>query len=229
MSSSVLSTRLQELTQARLIERGDGAVRLTGLGEAALAALGPLADWSRQWAAEFEAVPPLPPSDHHCSRCDLSYADLTPARAVAMVRDFPARYRDAIAAIDEAALRRRPDASTWSALEYLCHVRDVFEVYQSRVALTLAETDPELAPMRNRERAERQRYSEQEPSEVIEGLEHNVAAYLSLVAAITPDQLMRSCSRLGERRDATWLLRQAAHEGIHHLDDIVTVARGSES
>jgi DNA-binding HxlR family transcriptional regulator len=44
MSSSVLNTRLQELAQARLVRRRDGAVALTGLGEAALAALGPLLD-----------------------------------------------------------------------------------------------------------------------------------------------------------------------------------------
>jgi len=228
MSSSVLNTRLQELAQARLVRRRDGAVALTGLGEAALAALEPLLDWCWQWAAEFEAVRPLPPADHSCTMCELSYASLAPVQAIALVRNLPVRYRHAVAAVDEAALRRRPNESTWSALEYLCHVRDVFEVYRLRITLALAEADPELEPMRNRERAERQHYSEQDPVEVIEALEHNIADYLSVAAAIRPDQLTRSCSRLGERRDVTWLLRQAAHEGIHHLEDIVTAARGSE-
>ena len=31
-------------------------------------------------------------------------------------------------------LRRRPDPSTWSPLEYACHVRDVFTLYDQRLA-----------------------------------------------------------------------------------------------
>ena len=36
----------------------------------------------------------------------------------------------------------RPDDSTWSPLEYACHVRDVHRVYAGRVGRMLAEDDP---------------------------------------------------------------------------------------
>ncbi|MFB7449788.1 MULTISPECIES: winged helix-turn-helix transcriptional regulator [unclassified Streptomyces] len=52
MSSSVLSTRLDELTSARLLaQEGDG-YRLTPLGQDLVEALSPLDAWSRRWAEE---------------------------------------------------------------------------------------------------------------------------------------------------------------------------------
>lgn len=52
MSSSVLSTRLGELTEARLLTLHDDAYRLTPLGEDLVAALSPLNAWSVRWAGE---------------------------------------------------------------------------------------------------------------------------------------------------------------------------------
>ncbi|MFE9388568.1 winged helix-turn-helix transcriptional regulator [Streptomyces sp. NPDC006784] len=51
MSSSVLSTRLEELAQARLLTLRDDGYHLTPLGEELVDALRPLGDWSRRWAA----------------------------------------------------------------------------------------------------------------------------------------------------------------------------------
>ncbi|MFE4454859.1 winged helix-turn-helix transcriptional regulator [Streptomyces sp. NPDC056796] len=55
MSSSVLSTRLEELASAGLLSpHGDG-YHLTGLGHDLVEALSPLDDWSRRWARETGA------------------------------------------------------------------------------------------------------------------------------------------------------------------------------
>ncbi|MGV9773852.1 winged helix-turn-helix transcriptional regulator [Streptosporangium sp. NPDC003464] len=53
MSSSVLSTRLDELTGSRLVASHDDGYRLTRLGEDLVEALGPLNAWSRRWAGEM--------------------------------------------------------------------------------------------------------------------------------------------------------------------------------
>lgn len=55
MSSSVLSTRLDELTEARLLVLRDGGYHLTDLGEDLVDALGPLNAWSRRWANEIDS------------------------------------------------------------------------------------------------------------------------------------------------------------------------------
>ncbi|MFJ8471238.1 winged helix-turn-helix transcriptional regulator [Kitasatospora sp. NPDC094011] len=53
MSSSVLTVRLAELAEARLLARDGELYRLTPLGEDLVAALGPLDAWSRRWAREL--------------------------------------------------------------------------------------------------------------------------------------------------------------------------------
>ncbi|MGW7414349.1 winged helix-turn-helix transcriptional regulator [Streptomyces sp. NPDC054863] len=52
MSSSVLSTRLDELTGARLLSLESDGYRLTQLGQDLVEALIPLNAWSRRWAEE---------------------------------------------------------------------------------------------------------------------------------------------------------------------------------
>jgi DNA-binding HxlR family transcriptional regulator len=56
MSSSVLTTRLTELVDARLLTLHADGYRLTPLGSGLVEALQPLTAWSRRWAAEMAAV-----------------------------------------------------------------------------------------------------------------------------------------------------------------------------
>jgi DNA-binding HxlR family transcriptional regulator len=51
VSSSVLTQRLAELRDARMVERGDGGYALTSLGADLVASLAPVARWSERWAA----------------------------------------------------------------------------------------------------------------------------------------------------------------------------------
>ncbi|MET7933293.1 helix-turn-helix domain-containing protein [Streptomyces sp. NPDC005322] len=56
MSSSVLSTRLDELTDARLLALHEGGYHLTQLGRDLVEALSPLDAWSRRWAREMDTA-----------------------------------------------------------------------------------------------------------------------------------------------------------------------------
>ncbi|MET9496605.1 helix-turn-helix domain-containing protein [Streptomyces sp. NPDC006552] len=58
MSSSVLSTRIEELSGARLLALDGDAYRLTGLGQELVEALSPLTAWSRRWAEETGSATP---------------------------------------------------------------------------------------------------------------------------------------------------------------------------
>ena len=51
MSSSVLTRRIAELREARLVERVEGGYVLSDLGDGLVASLEPLTDWSAAWAA----------------------------------------------------------------------------------------------------------------------------------------------------------------------------------
>jgi DNA-binding HxlR family transcriptional regulator len=61
MSSSVLSTRIEELCEARLLTPDGDGYRLTPLGRELAEALSPLDAWSHRWAEELG--PPAEPED----------------------------------------------------------------------------------------------------------------------------------------------------------------------
>ena len=63
-------------------------------------------------------------------------------------------------------IRTRPGPRIWSALEYACHVRDVFLVLRERLYLALVEECPSFAPMYRDERASLARYGAEEPADV---------------------------------------------------------------
>ncbi|WP_405401160.1 helix-turn-helix transcriptional regulator [Streptomyces sp. NBC_01463] len=64
MSSSVLSTRLGELTDTRLLTLREDGYQLTQLGGDLIDALQPLTAWSRRWAEETDAGPAQ--GSRHC-------------------------------------------------------------------------------------------------------------------------------------------------------------------
>ncbi|MFB8003514.1 winged helix-turn-helix transcriptional regulator [Nocardia sp. NPDC056000] len=53
LSSSVLTRRLSELTEARLVEHQEG-YRLTPAGRTLVKRLAPLSQWAAQWQNDFE-------------------------------------------------------------------------------------------------------------------------------------------------------------------------------
>ena len=158
-----------------------------------------------------------------CDACDFVYADLPTAEVAARMRTFPAAYRDRLTSHDLTAVRTRPDPGTWSALEYACHVRDVFEVQNERARLALTDDTPTFVPMGRDERAVDRRYNDQDPIAVAAELE---AAARAL--ARTFDGLdAKGWERTGiynwptpTERDLAWLARHTVHEGLHHLRDV---------
>jgi DNA-binding HxlR family transcriptional regulator len=54
MSSSVLTRRIGELREARLVVRAQDGYALSDLGAGLVAALAPLVAWSADWAGELE-------------------------------------------------------------------------------------------------------------------------------------------------------------------------------
>ena len=174
--------------------------------------------------------PPLAPELHVCAECPLRYADVDPGAAAEMVRSFPGRYREALRGASDELLRRRPLSGVWSMLEYVCHARDVYAVYHERVTRTLAEDRPVLEPMGNDRRAAEQRYNTQPLPGVLTGLDGYAEDFAALVDSLPPDRWDRVCTRLpGEERTLLWLVRQAAHEGLHHLRDVERVRAAAES
>jgi hypothetical protein len=149
---------------------------------------------------------------------DLARADIAPS-----LRALATRYDEVLNGHDPQALRAHPLPDVWSALEYACHMRDVYRVQRERVLLALDETEPVFAPMRRDERVVEERYKDEPPQEVSREI-NEAAAALGIALESLDDG---AWSRTGiynypQRRVRTveWIGRHTVHEGEHHLWDI---------
>ncbi|UVO12066.1 DinB family protein [Mycobacterium sp. SVM_VP21] len=170
-------------------------------------------------------IPPLAGEDHVCATCALTYADITIERAVDEIKRLPPAVLRDVAALSADARRLRLDPSEWSVTEYVCHLRDVYMASTIRLHRIRTEDRPAVEPLFNDLRAVRFRYNECDPIGIVDELASAVAGFLDEVARTIGQDWDRTATRLpGETRSARWIVRQAMHEGIHHLADIRRIA-----
>ena len=124
-------------------------------------------------------------------------------------------------------VRVRPDDATWSALEYGCHIRDVYRLGLYRVNRMLDEDDPRFDNWDQDETALTERYELQDPTIVTNELAQAAAAFADVYDTVTDDQWIRP----GLRSDGSPFTvesfgRYYLHDLMHH---IVDVRRGFEA
>jgi S-DNA-T family DNA segregation ATPase FtsK/SpoIIIE len=172
------------------------------------------------------ALPGLPSEAHHCPDCRISYQTITIEAALDAVASLPAAVVGAISLIPAAFHRQRAAPSTWSIVEYACHLRDVFATSTIRLYRSRTEVHPVLEPMFNDLRARRFGYNNLDLDAVLAELAANAAGFRDEAGRVKPPDWQRIVTRLsGEDRTARWLVRNAMHEGVHHLGDIVATGR----
>lgn len=164
-------------------------------------------------------MPPLAAENYVCETCGIDFARVSVADAVAVIGSLPGRVREAVSTAPAHVRRSRPRDDRWSVIEYVCHLRDVYATYTIWLYRARNEHEPALEPMLNDLRARRFRYNERNVDAVLDELSATAAGFCAEVARM--NQWDRLVTRLpGEHRTARWLVRQAMHEGQHHLDDI---------
>lgn len=170
------------------------------------------------------ALPPLAAEDYTCAACGVAYAAVTIPDAVHAIRGVPERVRTRVLAVPPDLCRVRPSPRTWSVLEYVCHLRDLYITSTIRLYRTRTEHRPALEPMFNDLRARRFRYNDRDIEAMLDELGATVEGFCDEVARVPDDAWDRVATRLPEEtRTARWLVRQAMHEGIHHIRDITDV------
>jgi hypothetical protein len=118
-------------------------------------------------------------------------------------------------------LAARPAQDKWSPLEYGCHVRDVFRLYDYRLSLMLTQDDPLFPNWDQDDTAVAERYDSQDPAAVATELAEAAEVIASSFAAVEPAQL----SRQGRRSDGAQFTvetfgRYFIHDPVHHLWDV---------
>ena len=164
-----------------------------------------------------------------CPECGLDYDSISPSDAKVAIRSFPRRYRSAVAGAledeaDDGLVRRRPDATTWSALEYTLHVADLYEAFAPAFRQLYEQDKPTIGGMWDPdERATAERYNEQDPTAAVDRLEAAAEALVKVLDRVDADGWSRTATFPWGERDLLTMTRNAVHEGSHHLRDVERV------
>lgn len=163
-----------------------------------------------------------------CPECGLDYDTVSPPDIKVAVRSFPRRYRAALAAAlddetDEGLVRRRPDESTWSALEYAVHVADLYEHFAVVIRRMYDETQPTIDFWDPDERAASERYADADPAATLDRLDAAADWLAKELERVDADGWRRTATFPFGERDLLTMARNAVHEGTHHLRDVERV------
>jgi len=121
----------------------------------------------------------------------------------------------------EGDARTRPQPDKWSPVEYACHVRDVFRLYDQRLELMLSQDDPHFPDWDQDETAVAGRYGEQDPAEVAAALRQAAFAIAGRFETVTGGQWRRTGTRSdGARFTVETFARYFVHDPVHHLYDV---------
>ena len=170
-----------------------------------------------------------PPRTTSATRCGLAYADLTIADAVAEIRELPGAVRAAVNDVPAQLRPLRPAPEVWSVTEYACHVRDVFVGFTIRLRRSAPRTSRWSTRCSGICAPSGSGTPTPTSSAVLDDLGRAAAGFRDEIADTRPEEWTRTIRRLpGEVRTATWIVRQATHEGRHHVRDIAHVGRRLE-
>ena len=118
--------------------------------------------------------------------------------------------------------RTRPTPTSWSPLEYACHVRDTCEVFRGRIALVLDQDDPTFSNWDQDATAVERSYDQQDPNVVATELEQSLDALITQLDAIPDGAWDRPALRgNGSRFTLATLVRYLVHDPVHHALDVV--------
>ena len=123
--------------------------------------------------------------------------------------------------LERPDVRDRPDPTTWSPLEYACHVRDVHRVFGERVRMMLAVDDPLFENWDQDAAAVAGSYADQDPAAVADELVERAAAVSTTYGSVVGPQWDRPGRRSnGSEFTIDTLARYHLHDVEHHLHDV---------
>jgi hypothetical protein len=162
-----------------------------------------------------------------CAECGYDADAVEPA-------DLPRRLRDNAEAWDavlrQPEVRRRPAVGVWSPLEYGCHVRDVYRVFDGRLQRMLTEDDPVFDNWDQDATAVLEGYLDADAELVADEVEEASVAFVARVRALGPADFDRPGRRSdGAEFTVATFLQYFLHDVVHHLWDVTGQQDGAAS
>jgi hypothetical protein len=154
-----------------------------------------------------------------CPECGFDTSGVTGPEVSRLIRENVVVWLVVLRAGPEVRMRPRDDC--WSTLEYACHVRDVFRVFDRRLALMMREDDPAFPNWDQDATALADAYGTQDPEIVSAELSEAATAVADRIDRLGADAWARSGTRSdGARFTVETLLRYLVHDPVHHLHDV---------
>jgi hypothetical protein len=157
-----------------------------------------------------------------CMECGLDPEQLTIAAAADLIGALGPQYRAAFAVAegDRERLRAKPDPDVWSSLEYVVHLRDSVRYHGALTNRALKEHRPEFGAPDPDAIAQNESYNDADPDVVLDSLEQQTTRFATRARALSEDDLDRVVIRVGNEVTVRYMIRNVAHEGHHHLQDV---------
>lgn len=153
-----------------------------------------------------------------CPECGFDASAATPATAPGIVESMLPRWRAALRRPDVAG---RPDPGTWSVLEYACHVRDVFSLFDHRLDLMLHEEDARFADWDQDLTAVEKDYAGADPAVVSAELTAEGGQIAAAFGRVPEEHWGRRGIRSnGSEFTVLTLAQYFLHDVVHHLHDV---------
>jgi hypothetical protein len=153
-----------------------------------------------------------------CPECGLDTRGIAREDVAGMLRANAQAWPAVLAGADA---RHRPAPATWSALEYGCHVRDAFGVFDGRLVLMLTQDDPLFPNWDQDATAVADGYADQDPAIVAGELTGAAGVLAARFDGVSGDQWQRA-GRRGDGAAFTveTFARYFIHDPVHHLYDV---------
>ena len=169
----------------------------------------PITPDTKDWTWVLERV---------CPECGFDVRSFPREQTGSLLRDNATRWGPLLA---DPRVRTRPNDDVWSGLEYGCHVRDVFRLYDQRLHMMLEQDDPLYPNWDQDETAVAERYSEQDPAVVASELGIAAASLAERFDSVAGDAWERTGTRSdGARFTIETFARYLLHDPVHHLHDV---------
>jgi len=155
-----------------------------------------------------------------CPECGFEASGVQCQEVAGALRANAAAWPELLARPD---VRFRPAPNRWSALEYGCHVRDVFRIFDRRLALMLEQDDPVFDNWDQDRTAVDERYSDQSPARIAGEIVDAGSALASRFDSVSGSAWTRTGTRSdGASFTVDSFSRYLLHDPIHHVHDVIT-------
>jgi hypothetical protein len=159
--------------------------------------------------------------ERSCPECGYDAVTTTRAAAPRLIQDNAVAWQAALTSQEAAALRTRPREDRWSVVEYACHVRDVYRIFDQRLVMMLEADDPTFPNWDQDATAAADGYQDQDPGVVAGQLAEAADRIAGRFAGLGPEQWERTGSRSdGARFSVDSFASYLIHDPVHHLHDV---------